>query len=120
MVPPRRKTPLPGGSTPAEERAATEAAIAEVAAHTNEEWRGVAMEAVAAVARRLQPFTTEDVWLYLREHFPDAGVHNNKAMGPIMRAAQKAGWIEKTDSHRAAEQMAHNRPMQLWRSRYGG
>ena len=60
--------------------------------HADQDWTEAALEKVAAVARHLEEFTTDDLW--------DAGLdetRENRALGAVMRRAASQKWITKTD-----------------------
>jgi len=107
-------TPL--DSTPGEEVDETGAAIGQADAHANDAWRELARGAVYRVAQQLEWFNSEDVWRDIQTQASTAVTHDHRAMGPVMLYARRCGWIEKVDATRPAQQMAHNRPMQIWRS----
>lgn len=95
-----------------------DAAIArgEDAAHAR--WKEAAMDAIHACARRLDSFTTDQVVEAIRHYGVESGDH--RALGGLMKRAEKHGWIEQTDRTRpSALPQSHRRPKRVWRSRLG-
>lgn len=83
--------------------------------NTEEDWHEAAMAAVATVARRLSRFTTDDVVKILIEHRWSA--REPRALGGIMRRAQKLGYCEPTSEYvKSPWKRAHSRPKRVWRS----
>lgn len=79
-------------------------------------WPVLAKAAVAAVARRLERFTTDDVWEELAER--EAGGGDPRAIGPVMDAAAADGTIERTDETvKSSRKECHGRPVRVWISR---
>ncbi len=90
-------------------------AIAQVAAHANGEWLQEAMDTVIAMAIRLDTFTTDEVWAQLETS--DVWTHEPRAMGAIMVAAQREGWVVATDQWRiSSRRRCHSRPLRVWKS----
>lgn len=106
--------PSPVASTPEEESQETAEAIARIDQSTPETWRAAALAAVEHIARTHPRFTTEDVWPVLST--TETLVHDNRALGPIMLAARRAGWIRESGNYQRAERMAHKRPVRIWES----
>jgi len=76
-------------------------------------WQLEAIEAVRRLARELCDFTTDEVWERL-EHPP----REPRLFGPLMRACERDGIIERTDEFRpSTRQINHGRRQQIWRSR---
>lgn len=89
-------------------------AIDRVARGMDPDWRNAAAAAVTMVALARDEFTTDDVWDALRE-VDDA--REPRALGAIMRQAQRQGLCVKTDrvvNSRRVE--CHARPVAVWRS----
>lgn len=92
--------------------ATREMAIEQIDSNTSENWKAAAMQALQKVAATVERFTTDLVWEVL-----DGEPHDNRAMGPVMRRAWKAGLIEPTDQHELSERpQCHRRPMRVWQS----
>lgn len=86
-----------------------------VESNTNPDWREAALSAVRRVAQRLPLFTTDDVWAELDAC--EIPVHNNSALGPVMRAASKSGLITDTMAVRPSERDSrHGNRLRVWRS----
>ncbi len=85
--------------------------IATAYEHASEEWKIMAWKALEQVARQHEYFQVDEVWLVL-----DRPVES-RAMGGIMKQAQKIQWVEPTDRwipSRLAHQ--HRRPLKVWKS----
>jgi hypothetical protein len=84
----------------------------------NEEWKAAMAICVYQIAKE-QPFlTTDPVFERKKLLFPDVDTHNRRAMGPVMSAAARAGWIELTDlPHVKTNRPSnHSRPLAVWKS----
>ena len=91
-------------------------AIAQVHHNADPAWKAAALDAVEMLHRLRLEFTSDDVWLFMEErHMPLP--HERRALGAIMVAAARRGWIEPSDRHVASERPeAHARPIRIWRS----
>ena len=104
------------GGDAARARAAADAAIADVDAHADPDWKAAARGAIATIAARRRLFTTDDV----HEVLDNLGVttHEPSALGAVMRRAQADGLIEPTADHRPSTRVeCHGRPLRVWASR---
>ena len=80
------------------------------------DWAVRARAAVAAVARRMECFTTDDVWDELAADGVEGG--DPRAMGPVMNAAladEVVGTTEEMTPSR--RRVCHGRPIPVWVSR---
>lgn len=78
-------------------------------------WRGEALVRVWELARRRAYLTTDDVWF--KGPFLDMKGVDPRMMGPTMQAAQRAGWIERTNVvQRSKQKTNHRRPVMVWKS----
>jgi hypothetical protein len=94
---------------------ARDAAIAQVAQGASVEWLQEAMDTVISMAIRLDTFTTDEVWAQLET--TDVWTHEPRAMGAIMVAAQRDGWVVATDQWRTSRRRrCHSRPLRVWQS----
>lgn len=78
------------------------------------EWKQAAIAAVHSVASRKLTFTTDDVWKELgdRNH-----MHDNRAMGAIMRQATKLRYCSATETTQKTNRASnHHRPLTVWMS----
>ena len=94
-------------------QAARDAALAQVAAHAEPDWREQALEAVRRTAERLAIFTVDDVW--------DVGelpaTRENRAVGAVMLRAARLGWIRATHRFVPTTRVAsHGCPRRQWES----
>jgi hypothetical protein len=109
----RSDGPLDLFGPPAELASVTQA-IERVTAHAPTEWRRRALQAVRTTAQRLDELTVDDVRPSLPDDVP---VYDERALGSVMRAAARAGWIQSTRTYKPSERPeAHSRPMLVWRS----
>lgn len=97
-------------------RIAREDGIGRADAHANPEWRDVALDAVRRAALRNLEFTTDAILPFLNE--TSVTTHEPRALGPVMLAAMRQGWIEPTDRvERSTSVSRHCAKKQVWRSR---
>lgn len=100
-----------------EAQAARDAAIAQADEHADAKWKEVAWEAVIACAAVACEFTTDSVWKYLSLYHPNVHTHEPRALGAVMKRAQKAGWIEPTDRFvNSSRKSCHSAPIRVWRA----
>ena len=79
-------------------------------------WKRLALQTVLEVAENKEYFTTDDVWNW-PSFKRNQVVAEPRAMGGIIRAAMKAGWIESTDRFiRSVRPACHRRPLAVWKS----
>lgn len=97
--------------------AGREEGIARADEHANEQWKQEALEMIRLTALFHQFFTSSLVWDRI-----SAATHEPRAMGALMRRAEKHGWIEPTDQFLCSVRPSqHRRPLRVWRSKiYGG
>lgn len=81
--------------------------------HAAPEWRDEAYAAVIRTARTLAEFTSDEVWTV--GDLPQT--RENRALGPVILRAQRAGVIEDTGRIRRTKQVkSHGSPARVWRS----
>ncbi len=96
-------------STPGADRAVAAAGQA-----ANPEWVQRARLAVGLLAGQRETFTTDDVWARLDGH---AATHERRAMGAIMRWAEREGLVRKTGGYVPSSRPECNgRPVAVWLS----
>lgn len=89
-------------------------ALQRVQEHAEPDWAERALKAVEACAKANATFIVDDVWAFL-----DASdvPHEPRAMGAVMRAAQRAGLIAPTDVFRPSDRVTcHKNPRRVWES----
>lgn len=92
-------------------------AIALAESHADEVWKGLVQYAIRELARTHSTFTSEAVWHFMEERFPDFATHERRAMGPMMQGAAKDGLIAPTDEFVKGERPSrHAAPIRVWRS----
>lgn len=80
------------------------------------DWSRRMLETVRDTAEHLPDFISDDVWVYASPE--DRAFPKPKALGAVMLAAAKQGWIERTDRTRITANAArHRSPVPVWRSR---
>lgn len=90
-----------------------DAAIQRVGDAADQDYMRIALQVVAELARSGAAFTTDDVIARM----PDGvSTHEPRALGAVMRRAQRAGIVEPTNSYRNSTMTTcHGRPKRLWR-----
>lgn len=85
--------------------------------HAVPDWNVEVDGAVLRVARRLELFTSDDVWAELVAT-TEASTHEPRAMGPAMRRAATAGWCMPTGEFSLSKRPErHRAPLRVWASR---
>lgn len=94
--------------------AARDADMARVDQAADAEWKDYAYDAVLATAgEKPEGFIVDDVW----KHIPaEAGAPREpRAMGPVLRRAQRDGAIRPTDRFLLSDRVtAHRNPRRVW------
>lgn len=86
-----------------------------VAEHATTAFASAALTTTWYVALARDEFTSDDIWRALPE---DVTTHDYRALGPVLRTAQRRGWIVPTDRFQLTEQRSrHRAPIRIWRSR---
>jgi hypothetical protein len=79
-------------------------------------WRSFAMDALHDIAQYRQTVTSEDVWRVLAlKGIPFPREH--RAMGPIMQAGVREGWIETRGFVQAERSSRHAAPIRVYQSK---
>lgn len=79
-------------------------------------WPAMAAAAVASVARRLERFTTDDVWAEMDGDAVTGG--DPRRMGVIMDQAARDGICAKSDDYaKSVRRECHGRSVRVWLSR---
>lgn len=79
-------------------------------------WKKAAGEALIAVAKQNQSFTTDEVWAYLA----NLGIHTgeNRAIGGVIQSGIRAGVMVHTGNYRKTDRKeAHKRPISIYQSK---
>lgn len=100
-----------------EVREVTEAAVAQSFENAQNPWKEYAMHCVSVIAKQKEYFTVNDV-RPLVEASPYT-TQDNRALGGVIKAAQKRGWIEPSGEERV-NKTGHGTKMQVWKSRIFG
>jgi hypothetical protein len=90
--------------------------------HANDLWKRVTDAAILAVARRMEEFTTDDVWEELAKIPHSPSTHRRCAIGPRMkRVAKELGYMEPTGRVQRSKQVGSNgNLLSIWKSRVFG
>lgn len=91
----------------------TDKGIKDALDHANSEWKKMALGCVIRVAGDTKEFTVDRVRFFVQKS--PLKTHDNRAMGGVMKVAQKIGLIEPTGETRPSK-VGHKVPMQVWRS----
>lgn len=78
-------------------------------------WKAFALQALEKVARRQDELSSEDVW----EELEIMGIpkpSEGRAMGPVLMAAVKSGWIIPDRYEHATNPKHHAMPKRIYRS----
>jgi hypothetical protein len=87
--------------------------ISKAGEHADPQWMKEALQVVHQLSGNYARFTTDDVWQRM-----SGSTHEHRAMGAVMRAAQKQGWCEPTGEYTSSKRSeAHGRPVRVWRGR---
>jgi hypothetical protein len=82
--------------------------------HAVPQWKDAALLALKRCAEQNDRFIVDRVWRYLPSGFD---THELRAMGAVMRAGVKRGWIQRTpDFIASARTTSHKNPRRVWRS----
>jgi hypothetical protein len=74
-------------------------------------WVEAALDAVKYVAETAREFTSDDLWDHITQP------REPRALGAVMRNAQKLGYIKATDRWTPSERVeCHGRPVRVWAS----
>ena len=96
-----------------EGRKGRDSGLAQVEEHADPAWGESALEAVRTTAKKLTEFTVDDVW----PNMMGGETHDLRAMGPIMKRAQRLRLIEPTGGVVLARRVScHKCPRRVWRS----
>ncbi len=88
-------------------------ALARVESAASPGWRRAADQAVVQCTAMYDEFTTDEV----QDLIDQTGftTHNDKALGPVMRAAARKGLIKNTRCNRSSNRASNNmRPKTIW------
>ncbi len=89
----------------------------ERAGHNHAQWMATAKWTLIVIAKTHGEFTTDALWKLGLPPCPGT----NRAIGPVMMAAAKAGIIERTNRTEQTSRVTnHARPLTVWRSKIYG
>jgi hypothetical protein len=81
-----------------------------VASKASEEWKSYCLSLIKNIATLNQRFTSDLVMLAMTEK-----PHDPRALGPLMKLAQKSGYIRPTNEYRPSVRR-HATPLRVWES----
>ena len=97
-------------------RAARDVGMARAKAAANPAWVEGVWECIKDIARQQAELSSDDIFRLADERGVEA-THENRALGPLMKQAEREGYIEATqkfiDSERTSK---HLSPIRVWRS----
>lgn len=94
-----------------------EDALDRVEAGADATWKQAVERALACCIASGEPFTTDDIWKDLTRIAPGVSTRDARALGPIMRTAQREGRIEKTGRYVTCRRSSRNMaPVAEWRA----
>ena len=73
------------------------------------------LEAIRAVAERMEYFTADHVWQQLGQ-VGDGDRDNGSGLGPMLKLACRSGIIERADHQKSQRPTTHGKPITLWKS----
>lgn len=89
-------------------------AVSTAGANANPEWVQRARDVITTLAATREEFTTDDVWARLDGR---AETHERRALGAVVRWAEREGLIRKTDRYLPSTRAECNgRPIAVWAS----
>lgn len=91
----------------------TDDAIQQGLDNADEEWKSLALQAVFDCCVEKDRFTADDIRFVLTDD--QAKTHDRRAMGGIMKKAQKNGWCKATGVH-IKSKFTHGHLHQVWES----
>jgi len=84
-------------------------------ANAHQKFLDVAYRAGLYLANKGEPFTSGDLRDAITEHYPEAGTHDDRTLGSVMRRLSRVGAIVPTGRYVKSERLRnHNRPMREW------
>lgn len=86
--------------------------------HASTRWKALATQCVRICADTLPDFTSDDIWAALAHSTKDIieGERNPSALGPVMLAMARTGYITKTGTVRPSKRPAqHGQEIRVWR-----
>lgn len=102
-------------------RQAAREAMEQISENTSPAWRNAAEQAVYRTCAAKAAFLVDDVWTEFERvdgDFAYAGVHDKRAMGPLVISAAKAGWCESTKTAQHSAIVGnHGNLRTVWKSK---
>ena len=94
----------------------TAEAIKQVEENANQQWMHFALKVVKALSNQFYGFTSDDVWEWMQDIYPEFTTHEPKAMGAVMRKASKLKICAPTGQYvQSKRPSAHCRPLRVWK-----
>lgn len=93
---------------------ARDEAIDRVERNADEYWILEALRAIYSLCRIRTTFTSDAIWAILEQRNVP-GPHEPKALGAVMRTAQKRKWCSPTSTYSNSVRVeCHRRPLRVW------
>lgn len=94
-------------------QAVTEEAIQRVEDHAAPTWLEEAYNAGVGLARIRSDFSSDDIWQWMEDYYPDVTTHEPRAMGAVIRSLKRNGIIavEPKCYVKSARVQSHLRPI---------
>lgn len=90
-----------------------DAGITQAEQNADADWLIAARKVVWVLIQQGQPFTTDDVWRRLA--LQDVQTHEPRALGSVMKAAARAGYIRNSGEYvKSTRPDCHSRPVPKW------
>jgi len=84
--------------------------------HANKVWKHFVRHTIRKLAESQPVLTSDDVRIVMRADHPTIQTHNKSALGPLLTAAAKKGWIESNGRMRSELPVTHGKWITTWRS----
>ena len=91
---------------------ARDEAIDRVEENAHEAWKKAAYMSITCCLTEGMAFTTDDLWRLLEMW--GYQTHEPRAMGAIIRDAQRRGWIKPQGWTQSTRKECHARPVRVW------
>lgn len=103
--------PHQGGPSLPEAKKARDAALAQVEANADDDWKKRAFAALIVIAKRQETLIANDLWEVVERP------REPRALGPVMMRGHKYGIVEPTSTYRPVPSAkSHAAPVRIWRS----
>ena len=84
--------------------------------HANIVWKAMVRHSIYRLALAQSHVTSDDVRIWMTTYHPEIQTHNKSALGPLLVAAAKRGWIQNVDTMRSEIPVTHGKHITIWAS----